>query len=115
MREGWFHAHRLLAPALDAGEREAVDRAYEQLVRGRARSFAEHTELERQLVTALTKPCRRLVVGYAVKDEYFSDEVSRGRRKHRLRRAERAELRRLHSHRKVEGLPLERQAAPGRA
>jgi hypothetical protein len=78
IREGWFHAHQLLAPALDAGEREAVDRAYEQLVRGRARSFAEHTELERQLVTALTKPCRRMVVGYAVKTEYFHEKYPEG-------------------------------------
>ena len=78
VREGWFHAHRLLAPALDAGERETVDRAYEQLVRGEARSFAEHTDLERQLVGALTKPCRRLVVGYAVRDEYFEDKYPEG-------------------------------------
>ena len=78
VREGWFHAHRLLASALDAGERETVDRAYAQLVRGQARSFAEHTELERQLVSALTKPCRRLVVGYAVKDEYFEDKYPEG-------------------------------------
>ena len=78
MREGWFHAHRLLAPALNAGEREAVDRTYEQLVRGRARSFAEHTELERQLVTALIKPCRRMVIGYAVKTEYFHEKYPEG-------------------------------------
>jgi hypothetical protein len=78
VREGWFHAHRLLASALDAGERETVDRAYAQLVRGQARSFAEHTELERQLVSALTKPCRRLVVGYVVKDEYFADKYPEG-------------------------------------
>jgi hypothetical protein len=78
VREGWFHAHRLLASALDAGERETVDRAYAQLVRGEARSFAEHTELERQLVSALTKPCRRLVVGYAVKHEYFEDKYPEG-------------------------------------
>jgi hypothetical protein len=77
-REGWFHAHRLLASALDAGERETVDRAYAQLVRGQARSFAEHTQLERQLVSALTKPCRRLVVGYVVRDEYFEDKYPEG-------------------------------------
>jgi hypothetical protein len=78
VREGWFHAHRLLASALAAGERETVDRAYAQLVRGQARSFAEHTQLERQLVSALTKPCRRLVVGYAVKEEYFEDKYPEG-------------------------------------
>ena len=49
-----------------------------QLVRGEARSFAEHTELERQLVTALTKPCARMVVGYAVKEEYFNEAYPEG-------------------------------------
>jgi hypothetical protein len=78
IREGWFHAHRLLAPALDAVERVMVDRTYEQLLRGRARSFAEHAELERQLVTALTKPCRRMVVGYLVKNEYFHEKYPEG-------------------------------------
>ena len=37
VREGWFHARLLLAPGLDATEREDVDQLYEQLVRGRAR------------------------------------------------------------------------------
>jgi hypothetical protein len=78
VREGWFQAHRLLAPGLDAGEREAVYRDYEQLVRGRARSFAEHTELERRLVIALSKSCRRVVVGYAVKEEYFHEKYPEG-------------------------------------
>lgn len=78
VREGWFHARLLLAPGLDATEREAVDRVYEQLVRGRARSFAEHTDLERRLVVALTKPCRRVVVGYAAKYEYFNEKYPEG-------------------------------------
>jgi hypothetical protein len=77
-REGWFHAYRLLSPGLDAAEREAVDRDYDQLVRGRARSFAEHTDLERQLVIALLRPCRRVVVGYAVKTEHYNDKYPEG-------------------------------------
>jgi hypothetical protein len=77
-REGWFHAYRLLAPGLEAGEREAVDQSYEQLVRGRARSFAEHTDLERQLVSALIKPCRRVVIGYAVRTESYNDKYPEG-------------------------------------
>ena len=78
VREGWFHAHRLLAPGLDAAERETVEQVYEQLVRGRARSFAEHTDLERRLVAALTKSCRRVVVGYAVKEEHFHEKYPEG-------------------------------------
>src|SRR5262245_2734735 len=77
-REGWFHAHQLLAPGLEAGEREAVDRHYEQLVRGRARSFAEHTDLERRLVASLVKPCRRLVAGYSVREEYANEKYPEG-------------------------------------
>jgi len=78
VREGWFHAHRLLAAGLDGAERERVDRDYEQLVRARARSFAEHTDLERRLVGALTKPCRRVVAGYAVREEYFHEKYPEG-------------------------------------
>ena len=78
VREGWFHARLVLAPGLYATEREAVDQLYEQLVRGRARSFAEHTDLERRIVTELTKPCRRLVVGYAVRQEYFHEKYPAG-------------------------------------
>jgi hypothetical protein len=78
VREGWFHAHRLLAGGLDAGERGTADQIYEPLVRGRARSFAEHTDMERRLVAALTKPCRRLVVGYAVREEYAHEKYPEG-------------------------------------
>jgi hypothetical protein len=77
-REGWFQAHRLLAAGLDAAEREAADLDYEQLVRGRARSFAEHTQLERHLVTALREPCRRVVVGFAPREEYVHEKYPEG-------------------------------------
>jgi len=78
IREGWFHAYRLLAPGLDAAEREAVDRAYEPLIRGQARSLAEHVDLERRLVAALVGPCRRLVIGYAPSEEFFNDRYPEG-------------------------------------
>ena len=50
IREGWFHAYRLLAPGLEAAEREAVEQAYQPLIRGQTRSIAEHADLERRLV-----------------------------------------------------------------
>ncbi len=78
IKEGWFHAYRLLAAGLDSTEREAVDRDYEQLVRGQARSFAEHADLERHLVAALTSKCQRMVVGYTLREEYFNDNYPEG-------------------------------------
>jgi len=73
IKEGWFHAYWLLAAGLDATQREAVDRYYEPLLRGQAVGLAEHADLERRLLAALTSPCLRMVVGYTVKEEYFSE------------------------------------------
>ncbi len=78
IREGWFHAYQLLAGGLDAAQREAVDQDYEALTHGEARSFAEHVDTERRLVAALTDPCRRLVVGYVPREEYFDDRYPEG-------------------------------------
>jgi hypothetical protein len=78
VKEGWFHAHRLLAPSLGAASRRAVDDTYEHLLRGDIRSLAEHTNLERQLVASLTRGCERLVVGYALKEEYFNEMYPAG-------------------------------------
>jgi hypothetical protein len=78
IREGWFHAHRLLAAGLDPAEREAVEREYEPLVRGHVRSFAEHVETERRLLAALTGGCRRVVAGYGLRAEYVNDVYPEG-------------------------------------
>ena len=115
IREGWFHAYRLLAPGLEAAEREAVEQAYEPLIRGETRSIAEHVDLERRLVAALVGPCRRLVVGYVPRLEFLNERVSGGCREHRLQLHERPQLARLHSYREAQGLPLERQVASWRA
>jgi hypothetical protein len=78
VKEGWFHAHRLLAPGLDATPRRAVDDAYARLVRGEIRGLAERTDLERRLLAALTQGCERMVVGYAPKEEYFNEAYPAG-------------------------------------
>ena len=78
VREGWFHAHRLLAPVLDAGEREALDRHYLPLILGQTRSLAEHADLERRLIGNLVSSCRRLVVGYVLNEESFDDRYPEG-------------------------------------
>ena len=77
-REGWYQAYRLLAPGLDAAEREALDRHYLPLMLGQTRSFAEHTDLERRLVGTLVGSCRRMVAGYVQKQEAFDDRYPEG-------------------------------------
>jgi hypothetical protein len=69
-KEGWFEAHRLLAPSLDGAAREAMDDDYARLVHGETLGLAERADLERRLVATLTRGCARLVVGYTPKEEF---------------------------------------------
>ena len=78
VKEGWFQAHRLLASGLDAVSRPAVDGYYDLLMRGEIRGLAERTDLERHLVAALTSGCERVVVGYALKEEFFNEAYPAG-------------------------------------
>ena len=78
VKEGWFQAHRLLASGLDAASRLAADGYYDRLMRGEIRGLAERTDLERRLVAALTNGCGRLVVGYALKEEFFNEAYPAG-------------------------------------
>ena len=79
VKEGWFHAYRLLAPGLDAAQRPAADTAYEALTHAALRAgLAEHADLERQLVAALTAGCSRMVVGYAAREEHFNEAYPPG-------------------------------------
>ena len=99
IKEGWFHAYRLLAPGLDAARaRGASTRPMSRLIRGETRSLAEHADLERRLVgRARRRPAGALVAGYVLKEEFFNDSVSGGRREHRLRLARAASTRRSSS------------------
>jgi hypothetical protein len=79
VKEGWYHAHRLLAPSLDAADRGPVDEAYGRLIRGELRGgLAEYADTERQLVAALGRNCRRVVVGYTLREEYFNEAYPPG-------------------------------------
>src|SRR5262245_7401476 len=67
LKEGWFHAYRLLAPSLDATQRAAADDLFQRLVHGGLRGgLAERIDLERRLLTALTKGCHRVVLGFTM-------------------------------------------------
>ena len=78
LKEGWFQAHLLLAPGLDAAARDAADEAYEHLIRGEVRDLAERAGFERDLIAALTRGCGRMVVGYVLRREYFNDAYPAG-------------------------------------
>ncbi|HET8543491.1 MAG TPA: hypothetical protein VFL68_03195 [Pseudolabrys sp.] len=69
-KEGWFEAHRLLAPALDSAAQGAMDENYVRLIRGESLNLAERADLERRLVAALIHGCARMVVGYTTKEEF---------------------------------------------
>ena len=72
-KEGWFQAHELLTPGLDVRARPTVEETYEHLIRGETIGLADRVNLERRLVEALTHDCRRIVVGYALREEYFNE------------------------------------------
>jgi hypothetical protein len=79
VKEGWFHAHWLLAPGLDEGSRAAVREAYDRIVHGELRGgLAERADLERRLVAGLTAGCTRLVVGYSAREELVNEAYPPG-------------------------------------
>jgi hypothetical protein len=79
IREGWHHAYRLLAPALDGEQRRTVDGLHARLTRGELRGgVAEAADLERRLIAALTQDCRRVVVGYTLREEFVSERYPAG-------------------------------------
>jgi hypothetical protein len=79
LKEGWFHAYRLLADHLtDDTARQTAEAIYRRLVNGHYHGLEERLNLERQVVSLLTQGCERVVAGYTVKHEYFSTEYSAG-------------------------------------
>lgn len=79
VKTGWFHAARILADAIDDAEaKRRADAALERLQASDYRDGVERGNLQRDLVTALAGNCRKLVVGYTVKRQYFSAEFTDG-------------------------------------
>ena len=79
LKEGWFHSLLLLGSLSGAPEaRERAESAAKRLQAHDFQSLAERINLERELVAALTRGCRALVVGYTIKREYFNAELSAG-------------------------------------
>jgi len=78
-KTGWWHAYLLLAPTVgNQTVRDAVEVAYQRLVRGDYGSPEERLTRERQLVALLRHGCERVVVGYVVRQEYVDTDYSAG-------------------------------------
>jgi hypothetical protein len=75
IRQGWFHAYLLLAPAVKDAR---VETAARRLMRGDYRSLEERVALERNLVALLQSGCERAVLGYTVRREHYGAEYSLG-------------------------------------
>ncbi len=79
VKEGWFQAYRLLAPAiLDAGSKQTAGSLYRRLLDGEYLNLAERTDLERRLIATLTRGCDRIVVGYTLRREFYNDDYYAG-------------------------------------
>ena len=79
VRTGWFHAAYLLADAVtEPARKDLIESDLQRLKAGDFSSVVERINLERDLVTSLTRGCQKLVVGYTVKREYVNTEFSAG-------------------------------------
>ncbi len=75
LRQGWFHAYLLLAPAVTDVR---IENAARRLMRGDYRSLGERINLERNLVELLQARCERVVLGYTVRREHYGADYSQG-------------------------------------
>jgi len=79
LKQGWFHAHALSARALsDPSARSAVEETFARRVRGDYTSATERLNLERRLVSLVTRGCERIALGYALRREAVNDSYSEG-------------------------------------
>jgi hypothetical protein len=78
VRSGWYQAYLLLADALPADAKAQAESELQRLQAGNFTDAAERINAERALVARLVSGCRKLVVGYTVKREYFNAEFSAG-------------------------------------
>jgi hypothetical protein len=79
LKEGWFHAYRLLAGTLsDPAAGPAVEDLFRRLTTGAADGTVERLNLERALVSRLTAGCERVVAGYVTRRERYTADFSDG-------------------------------------
>ena len=78
LKEGWFQAWLLQAPALPPATRRAADEAFRRRAEGAPLPPVERINLERRLVTLATAGCERVVLGYTLRREALDDDYSDG-------------------------------------
>jgi len=78
IKTGWFRAEHLLGATADPVTKERADGIVRRLKSSDYRDPVERINLERDLVAALTQGCRKTVIGYTVKREYFNADFNDG-------------------------------------
>ncbi|TXL75173.1 hypothetical protein FHP25_14935 [Vineibacter terrae] len=78
LKAGWYQAYRVLGDGVDGEARDQVESRLRRLQHDEAADAVERINLERDLVADLVAGCRKVVIGYTVKREYFSTEFSAG-------------------------------------
>ena len=78
LKEGWFQAWLLQAPALPPEARREAEDTFRRRTEGGVRPVAERINLERRLVAQATSGCERVVLGYTVRREALDEEYSAG-------------------------------------
>ncbi|HTO12875.1 MAG TPA: hypothetical protein VMQ51_14980 [Candidatus Binatia bacterium] len=78
LKEGWFQAWLLQAPALPPAARGAGEETFRRRAEGAPLPVAERINLERRLVGQATAGCERVVLGYTVRREALNDDYYEG-------------------------------------
>ena len=78
VKAGWYQAEQMLTDGLGNEARNHAESTARRLETGAYRDTVERINLERDLVATLAGNCRRTVVGYTLKRQYFSDEFTDG-------------------------------------
>jgi hypothetical protein len=79
LKEGWFHAYVLSAHAVtEPSARSAVEDAFARRVGGGYAGDVERLNLERRLVSLVTRGCERIPLGYALRREAVNASYSEG-------------------------------------
>jgi hypothetical protein len=78
LKTGWYQAYLLLGDAIDGKTRERVESKLRRLQYGGIADAVERINLARDLVAELVGGCRKVVIGYTVKREYYNAEFSAG-------------------------------------
>jgi hypothetical protein len=78
LKSGWHQAYLALGDAIDPNAKERVKGELKRLQSGDFTNAVERINLERAFVAQLIGGCRKIVIGYTVKREYFNAEFSAG-------------------------------------